>query len=158
MQVGSTCFLSQPQACKWILYTAHPTPGARTHARAMGLTRPHAVRPSRRISTAHPLLQFAYVAAVRPGVQNGGRRRAGRSGSLYVETMQIAAAAVQLIGCRRRRLTRRLPPPPESLAPARLGSGAAAPSPLLALTGGPNSLFIQEESTLKCESIFLSSA
>ena len=116
------------------------------------------VRPSRRISTAHPLLQFAYVAAARAGVQNGGRRRAGRSGSLYVETMQIAAAAVQLIGCRHhRRLTRRLPPPPESLAPARLGFGAAAPPSLLALTGGPNSLFIREESILKREPIFLSS-
>ena len=73
--------------------------------------------------------------------------------------MQTAAAAVQLIGYRRRhRLTRRLPPPPESLAPARLGFGAAAPSLLLALTGGPNSLFIREESTLKHESIFLSFA
>ena len=70
--------------------------------------------------------------------------------------MQIATTAVQLIGRRRRRLTRRLPPPPESLAPARLGSGAVAPSPLLALTGGSNSLFIREESTLKHESIFLS--
>jgi len=71
--------------------------------------------------------------------------------------MQIAATAVQLIGHRRRRcLTRRLPPPPESLAPARLGFGATALSPLLALTGGPNSLFIREESTLKRESIFLS--
>ena len=116
------------------------------------------VRPSRRISTALPLLQFAYVAAARASVQNGGCRRARRPSSLCVETMQIAATAVQLIGHRRRRcLTRRLPSPPESLAPARLGFGVAAPSPLLALTGGPNSLFIREESTLKCESIFLSS-
>jgi len=74
-----------------------------------------------------------------------------------VETMQTTAVGVQLIGRRRRRLTHRLPPWPELLAPARLGSGAAAPSPLLALTGGPNSLFIHEESTLKRESIFLSS-
>ena len=72
--------------------------------------------------------------------------------------MQTAAAGVQLIGCRRRRrLTRCLPPPPESLFPARLGFGAAALSPLLALTGGPNSLFIREESILKRESVFLSS-
>ena len=71
--------------------------------------------------------------------------------------MQIVASAVQLIGRSRRRLTRRLPSPPELLAPARLGFGAAAPSPLLALTGGLNSLFIWEESTLKREPIFLSS-
>jgi len=72
--------------------------------------------------------------------------------------MQTAAAAVQHIGRRcRRSLTRRLPSPPESLAPTRLGSSAAAPSPLLALTGGLNSLFIQDELTLKRESIFLSS-
>ena len=94
MQVGFTCFLSQLQACRWILYAAQPTPGARTHARATGLTRPHTVRPSRRISTAHLLLQFTYVAATRAGIQNGGRRRAGQPGSLYVETMQIVAAAV----------------------------------------------------------------
>jgi len=99
-----------------------------------------------------------HIAAARADVQNGGRRRAGRPGYLCVEAMQIAATAVQLIGRRHRRLTCRLPPPPESLAPTRLGSSAAAPSPLLALTGGLNSLFIQDELTLKRESIFLSSA
>ena len=97
-----------------------------------------------------------HIAAARADVQNGGRRRAGRPGYLCVEAMQIAATAVQLIGRRHRRLTCRLPPPPESLAPARLGFGATALSPILALTGGPNSLFIREESTLKRESIFLS--
>ena len=97
-------------------------------------------------------LNCSHVVAVRVRCRCQGRRTKRRPPPHRTAGLPLCGDDAN---CRRRRSTHWLPPP-ESLAPARLGSGAVAPSPLLALTGGPNSLFIWEESTMKRESIFLS--